>query len=279
MFSAQREHGPRVNLEVEQFSGGLAGAEDRGRWHRHDFFEVFWLRRGSGVFHGDFRAHPFRAGTLIFVTAGLVHAWEMTPRVAGEYLAFRPERLGETPAWIYEMPFFHDFTVAPLLVVPRREAARLATRWAGLREDFARGDAIATDAWLRLLLHEAARLWRERVGAPELPPAPEAVLARRFLAEVERTFADQPTVSRLARVLGVPPSRLSTAVGRVCGRTPGELLAERRHLEARRLLAHANLSCAEVAYRLGFSDPAHFGRAFRRREGCSPGTARRRLRR
>jgi AraC-like DNA-binding protein len=40
--------------------------------------------------------------------------------------------------------------------------------------------------------------------------------------------------------------------------------------EARRLLATTDLRIAEVAERLGYDEPTHFTRAFRRSSGISP---------
>lgn len=57
-------------------------------------------------------------------------------------------------------------------------------------------------------------------------------------------------------------------------------LAERvRKRRASSLLADPSLSVSEVAYRLGYSDQANFGRAFRRWFGASPRRYRERLRR
>jgi AraC family transcriptional activator of pobA len=51
---------------------------------------------------------------------------------------------------------------------------------------------------------------------------------------------------------------------------PGEMIDRRALLEARRALCYTNWSVAEIAYALGFADPAYFTRVFTRRTGCSP---------
>ncbi|WP_282026527.1 helix-turn-helix domain-containing protein [Limimaricola cinnabarinus] len=48
------------------------------------------------------------------------------------------------------------------------------------------------------------------------------------------------------------------------------------HRQARDLLPGTGRQAAQVAYRLGFSDPACFNRFFTRREGVPPGRFRRR---
>jgi AraC-like DNA-binding protein len=41
-------------------------------------------------------------------------------------------------------------------------------------------------------------------------------------------------------------------------------------LEARRLLAHSDLTAAQVGFQFGFEDPAYFARFFRREAGEAP---------
>jgi len=50
----------------------------------------------------------------------------------------------------------------------------------------------------------------------------------------------------------------------------GELVADHQRRAAKELLLDPTLTIAEVGFRLGYSDPANFGRAFRRWFGTSP---------
>jgi AraC-like DNA-binding protein len=59
-------------------------------------------------------------------------------------------------------------------------------------------------------------------------------------------------------------------VRRRTGRTVGDWIIERRMTEARRLLSDTRLTIAEIARRVGISDPGYFSRQFRRTHGVSP---------
>ena len=54
------------------------------------------------------------------------------------------------------------------------------------------------------------------------------------------------------------------------GAAPMALVHERLMVEAKRMLIYTPLSVAEVAYDLGFDDPAYFSRFFAEREGTPP---------
>ena len=58
----------------------------------------------------------------------------------------------------------------------------------------------------------------------------------------------------------------------------GALLDRHRMRRAESLLGDPAFSAQEIAYRLGYSDPANFARAFRRWYGEAPGAYRRRMR-
>lgn len=74
----------------------------------------------------------------------------------------------------------------------------------------------------------------------------------------------------VARQLGLSGQGLYRAL-RAEGVTYEEVLAELRHRFAKGYLTERRASLKEVAYLLGYSDVSAFSRAFKRREGLSPG--------
>jgi len=93
----------------------------------------------------------------------------------------------------------------------------------------------------------------------------------RSLEDEVRTLlpAGYPTVEQGAGRLGISVRTLQRRLHRN-GCTYSELVERVRHEEACGLLQEHGRSIAEIAVRLGYSDPSHFSRAFRRWEGTSP---------
>jgi AraC family transcriptional activator of pobA len=77
--------------------------------------------------------------------------------------------------------------------------------------------------------------------------------------------------------LNVTPAQLRAASLEVTGKPPVRVLDERILLEAKRTLTYTNMTIAETAYSLGFSDPAYFSRFFSRLAGESAGSFRKRV--
>jgi len=81
--------------------------------------------------------------------------------------------------------------------------------------------------------------------------------------------AGYPAVEQGARYVGVSVRTLQRRLHRQ-GLTYSALVERVRHEEACRLLQANSRSIAEIAMRLGYTDPSHFSRAFRRWEGVCP---------
>ena len=80
-----------------------------------------------------------------------------------------------------------------------------------------------------------------------------------------------------AKALGVTPTHLSRVCRSLTGSAASRLILERRLLEARRALAYTSMQIAEIAYMLGYSDPAYFARVFAQSAGESPSAFRARM--
>jgi AraC-like DNA-binding protein len=85
-----------------------------------------------------------------------------------------------------------------------------------------------------------------------------------------------PDIHRVAESVGLSVRTLQRRLG-ADGLTYGRLVAETRFALARRRMADPRRKLIDVALDLGYSDPAHFTRAFRSWTGTTPRTFRRLL--
>ena len=117
--------------------------------------------------------------------------------------------------------------------------------------------------------------WRRR-PAPSARAAPAAEEAepgpfrRQVEAHLEPMLADGPIgIDSVARALGYSRQTLYRRL-KAEGATFEEVLDGLRRRLALRFIREEGLSVKDAAYRLGFSDPAAFSRAFKRWTGSSP---------
>jgi AraC-like DNA-binding protein len=77
------------------------------------------------------------------------------------------------------------------------------------------------------------------------------------------------TLRDAAVAIGLPPRSLQRRLA-LMGTTFERLVDDWRRGEAQQLMADPETGTTEIALRLGYTDPSHFIRAFRRWEGMSP---------
>lgn len=136
-----------------------------------------------------------------------------------------------------------------------------ALREAAQQPDMYRAHLLSQQIMLALL--EALR--REPDGGAEL--------RRSVAATVSRLTADPGadwSIGRLAGEAGCSARQYGRIFKSLTGASPMQYVAEQRMAEARRRLLREEASLAEIAGSLGYADPFHFSRAFKRHEGVAP---------
>lgn len=83
------------------------------------------------------------------------------------------------------------------------------------------------------------------------------------------------TVAEMAATVGLSESWFAAVFKQTTGQTPLQWQLAQRIVQAKRLLLESDLTVAEVAAQLGFSDQAHLTRAFRQIAGETPAAWRR----
>nr|WP_262911752.1 helix-turn-helix transcriptional regulator [Joostella atrarenae] len=70
--------------------------------------------------------------------------------------------------------------------------------------------------------------------------------------------------------MGISPKSLTKHFQRLGFDTPSDIIKNRIILEAKRQLSYTNNSVKEIAFMLGFNDPAYFTRFFKKALTVSP---------
>lgn len=94
-------------------------------------------------------------------------------------------------------------------------------------------------------------------------------LLRHFNLLVDEHYKQQHSVAFYADMLHRSPKTLSNVFGKM-DISPLKVIHERIILEAKRLLKYTDRSSKDIAYDLGFDDPSHLSRLFKKVTGQSP---------
>ncbi|CAM4093505.1 AraC-type DNA-binding protein [Pedobacter westerhofensis] len=90
-----------------------------------------------------------------------------------------------------------------------------------------------------------------------------------FKIAVEETLTEQHDVQHIADKLALASGTLYGIVKEYAGVSPKEWITGRLMLEAQRKLQYSKTSVKELAYELGYNDPAYFSRLFKKSTGKS----------
>lgn len=87
---------------------------------------------------------------------------------------------------------------------------------------------------------------------------------------IERDCQRAWTITSLAKLVNLSPSRLRHLFKSETGITPNQFIKEVRLTEAEKLLRTTFLRVKEIMNRVGFLDESHFGHEFKKTYGVSP---------
>ncbi|HEX4009455.1 MAG TPA: AraC family transcriptional regulator [Solirubrobacteraceae bacterium] len=258
--------------------------------HAHDFLVLAYYERGRGAVRLDDRAWPLEPGDAFVIAPGEVVrmvARDHLHEAAGWAVFFPPEVIGSAaPGGLLTWrthPLLFPFVGrgaggAQRLRVPPAERAAWAEHAAMIERELADprdGSSEAVMARLTLLLVSVSRIAVDLGDDFRLRDEPLLAAVFEF---IEQRYAEPISLADAARAVGLTPGHLTTVVRRKTGRTVQQWLAERRMVEARRLLRQTDLTVEAIAARTGHRHTSFFIKQFRRDHRVTPAVWRRQAR-
>ncbi len=241
--------------------------------YRFGFYQLVLLEQsGDALLTMNTEALTELSDSISFASPQHVLAWVRGAAQCGFILYFKEEFLNPHlhPVEAH-FPYFR-LNAINFLHVGRDDKQRVRTHFRQLSEAFG-GDhpyrVQLLQSLLPALLFECKRLYDAEEQSAQTADVAESI-AFRFQQFVDQHFLTQKTVAAYADLLALSPDYLGQIVKAATGRPPSALIADRVILEAKKLLHHTELSIAEIADYLGYSEPTHFTRFFRRHVECTP---------
>lgn len=130
---------------------------------------------------------------------------------------------------------------------------------------------------LKRLIIKLTRLARQQEMPDITIDDPWYHLFRKFNLLLEIHFREFHQVKQYANLLNKSPKTLANYFALHHQPSPVQLIHNRIIQEAKRLLIYTEYSTKEVAYELGFDEPANFSRLFKKGSGISPTAFRQRF--
>ena len=241
------------------------------RPHRHHgLSQIFYLKSGCGEANLDGDPTTIKGPCIILISEMCVHDFLWSEDVSGYVLSIANPLLE-----VVEQAVKKEQSVikSTLIMTVRREQPQLESILELIQYEYnqpvinGRSEALGS---LILLLG----IWLERnAGQRHFSGNPQdkrSEYLNRYTDLINRDFIQHRKVESYAKELGITAPYLNNLCQQLVQRNALQLIHDRLLLEAKRHLIYTVLSISEIAYELGFNDPAYFNRFFKRLADLTP---------
>jgi AraC-like DNA-binding protein/mannose-6-phosphate isomerase-like protein (cupin superfamily) len=246
--------------------------------HRHDFYTVYWIKKGQLINTIDTVTHAVKKNTLFFLAPGQVHTMQFSEKIEGYMIAFQDAFMclkdqAATLMGINSSLFFNNQFSSVITLTPEQEKDFEMVVHMLMKEvnEQAADYETAFHGLLRYFLVLASRIkGSSMLATPEQHATHNSSLFLQFKNLIEEKYTTLKNVSDYAGILHIKPVLLNEISKQLSGITAGEHIRNRVILEAQRYLYNTDLSAKEIAYKLGFDDPHYFSRFFKKYTNQTP---------
>lgn len=170
---------------------------------------------------------------------------------------------------------FHNIFEIPFVELDNEENIIIQQLFQNIEHELESRDSSAEEmirTYVKQIIIRATRKWKKQNlnnGSIKVP-SNEVDIFRDFSRLLEIHFREKHNVSEYAELLHIAPKTLTHKFKSLQLESPNQLIINRIILEAKRLLIYTDKTVKEIAYNLGYEDPAYFNRLFTNKTGNTP---------
>jgi len=263
-------------IKVAAFSDKACIAAEFEEGHRQQYYEIVWLKNGSGNHVIDTVNYPYSGSVLFLLSPGQLHHIHPVEEGEGYIIKFTPSLFSDNKdldEYLIRTGLFDNIQSEPLIKlnasihsVIEDVLKKMVSEFNTEEDD---KDKILL-AYLKILITHISRLKKIQSTREAIDLDVNFSLFQKYKAEVEKKFKSQHSVQAFAKKLLTQSRTLNSLSKKYTGKTAGDIISDRIVLEAKRELYYNTKTIKEIGYDLGFDDPAYFTRFFKKQTGLSP---------
>ena len=229
--------------------------------HCHDFFEVYYMEKGSCYYFIDNCSYLVESGDVVLIPTGIVHNTKYSDNNYTRYLIncskyFIPNSVIEV---ISDFKYvYHNEKV-------KLEVANIFSR---IKADYEKQDDFSNDS-LRSLVNMLFILFARNPNQKV-----NTVIKNKYVYKtieyIKANFSSNVSLADAAKMCSVSQEHLSRIFKQETGYGFSEYLMLIRFNHAEYLLKNDDLSITETANKCGFEDSNYFSYMFKKKHGVSP---------
>lgn len=247
-------------------------------YSRRDYYKIS-LMIGDNRFHYADKSLEIRGSALLFANPQVPYQVESLSEQSGFFCIFTESFMNRS--WgtrLTELPVFRPGG-HPIFLLDEERTRIVRDVFIRMQDEIASEYVYKYDAlrnYVLELIHFAQKAepvtthYQHANASVRISTMFVELLERQFPIESPQQQVRLRKASDFAGQLSVHVNHLNRALKEVTGKTTTILIAERLVQEAKALLRHTDWNVSEVAYGLGFEEPAHFNNFFRKHTKMRP---------
>ncbi|RLJ31023.1 AraC-like DNA-binding protein [Chryseobacterium sp. 7] len=170
---------------------------------------------------------------------------------------------------------FHNVFEIPFVELDDSETSLIKGLFQNIQDELKWKDSSAEEmirTYVKQIIIRATRKWKKQNldNNSVRIPGSELDIFRDFSRHLEIHFREKHNVAEYAELLHIAPKTLTHKFKNLNLESPNQFIINRILLEAKRLLFYTDKPVKEIAYDLGYEDPAYFNRLFTNKTGSTP---------
>lgn len=258
-------------FKIRSIGEMLAGKSMKQELHRHDFYFILAVSRGSGLHSIDFTEYPVADGSVFIIRPGQVHQLQLNAGSQGYLLEFAkgfgllspgtgPQLLRKASNRNHCRLNKNDLTALFALLEAMLQEYNLKQEGAER--------VIKAQLEIFLTWYLRYRQHNEYKPAKATPYQYEKLEELMALLEALVHTCKQPAA--YADQLNLSPFQLNSITRKLLGKTVMQLIDNQILLEAKRQLLATSKQVTQIAFDLGYEDVSYFIRFFKKLSGYTP---------
>jgi AraC family transcriptional regulator, transcriptional activator of pobA len=269
--SPPREPNLSEDFSIRDIVDMLDGKDMTQELHRHDFFFILLLKKGSGNHEIDFNSYKVCNDVIFFMRPGQVHQFNLKAGSSGYLMQFNRDFYSPKDK-VAGQRLRRASSKSLCQLDSKKVNILLAIMNSIFREytDKQEGFLDVVKANLGIFLVELIRT-RQIDKSPTNVANPYQQERLEELCElIETRITTHKHVSQYADMLNLSSYQLNAITRMTLGKSCSELINEFIILESKRSLLATSNQVNQIAYQLGYEDVSYFIRFFKKHIGQTP---------
>lgn len=258
------------NISVKNLAMSLFENDLIENYHRHDFYFLLIVEKGSGEHQIDFVTYDVGDCCVFFLEPGQVHKLFLKQKTKGYIISIDKKFYSQIDSSV--ITTFHSLLSINYFSFTEQEFVVVKNIVSQILETFEQKDAFYFDT-LRLLFGLFfITLSKQNLNVSIINNSlsNHQNILKRFEMMVNANYREHREIKYYLANLKLTSYQLNVATKNLLGKNPSEIIVERIILEAKRLLMATPNQVKEIAYDLGFDDSSYFIRFFKKHTGTTP---------